>query len=185
MGARRRVLTAIHHPWQLDDDNVAVLTEAARTAPDAVMEVIGRAILDRDRRLVFGADEFQGLFEAIGVESVRRWVAAHGREHLRWIARHLLSPTLDAEGNVTIPPLTKWLFTECDDDQRAFEWFLMGRHHMVRAWVGDQRAQKRAEMAPFLSHKVRRVREWAEYEIRSEERETAYFLQRDEEDQRL
>jgi hypothetical protein len=179
------VMTLPSHPWRLDDGNVSVLAEAGALAPDRVMEVIGGAILDRDRRAIFGIDVYGGLFESIGLEAVRRWVAAFGSEHLHWLARHFPSPHLDAAGAVEVPPLTEWLFTECVSNQKAFDWFLMGRNGGARFWSGDQTEQKRAEMAPFLAHPLPRVREWAEYEVRSAEREAEFFRRYDEEDERL
>jgi hypothetical protein len=149
------------------------------------MGVIGRALLDPDRRGIFGAAVYTGLFDAIGVNNVRRWVDTHGSEYLRWIARHFASPHVDDQGQVGVPPLTEWLFTNREDDQRAFEWFLMGRHSGAKVWTGDQTAETRAEMEPYLQHPLRRVREWAEYEIRSAEHEADWFRQRDEEGERL
>jgi hypothetical protein len=180
-----KVMTGPSHPWRLDDGNVGVLAEAGALAPDRVMEVIGRAILDRDRQTIFGVDDYQGLFESISLEAVRRWVAAFGSEHLHWLARHFPSPRLDAAGAVEVPPSTEWLFTECVSNQKAFEWFLMGRNRGAGVWLGDQTAQKRAEMAPFLTHPLPRVREWAEYQVGSVEREAEFFRRCDEEDERL
>ena len=86
------VLTGPINSWRFDEETVAVLRESARLAPERVMEVIGGAILDRERRSAFGVHVYHGLFEAIGVDAVKRWVDMHGRENLRWIARHLASP---------------------------------------------------------------------------------------------
>ena len=179
------VMTTPDHPWRFDRENVPLLAEAARRDPDGVMGVIGGAILDPNRRLVFGVGVFRGLFEAVGLDAVRRWVEAHGPETLRWIARHFPSPTLGEGGEVVVPPLTAWLFTEREADQHAFEWFLMGRHHGASVWRGDQTSEVRAEMEPFLGHPLPRVREWAEDQIRFADCEANWFRQRDEEIERL
>lgn len=173
------------HPWRFGKENVKVLREAARLAPDGVMEVVGLAILDRNRRAIFGIDVYHGLFETIGVHALKRWVDDHGQEHLRWIARHFGSPALEPTGQVVIPPLTHWLFTEREDDQRAFEWFLMGRHSGARMWSGNQLPRKREEMEPFRQHPLRRVQEWAAYEIQFTEREDERFRQLEDESERL
>ena len=81
--------------------------------------------------------------------------------------------------------MTEWLFTEREDDQEAFEWFLRGRTEGAQWRPGDHTAAKRAEMEPYLQHPLRRVREWAEAEIRFEEREAEWFQQHDEEGERL
>ncbi len=80
------VLTGPSHPWRFDTENVEMLARAGAHAPERVMEVIGRAILDRDRRAIFGIDVFAGLFEAIGLQAVRNWVAANGQDQLHWLA---------------------------------------------------------------------------------------------------
>jgi hypothetical protein len=84
-----------------------------------------------------------------------------------------------------VPPLTDWLFREHEGDNEAFGWFLMGRHSAtVWSQADVDPARRRQEMRPFLEHELRRVREWAEYEIRQEEREAAFFRELDEEDER-
>jgi hypothetical protein len=40
------------------------------------------------------------------------------------------------------------------------------------------------QMQPFLSHELRRVREWAEYEIKVEENEASFLQEWREEDER-
>jgi hypothetical protein len=179
------VMTGPSCPWRLDDGNTEVLAEAARRDPDGVMEEIGRAVLDPYRRGIFEVDVFDGLFEAVGVDAVRRWVDEHGRETLPWVARHLASPSVGPGGEVVVPPLTAWLFTAHEDDREAFDWFLMGRHGGASKWSGDRVADRAAEMAPFRAHPLRRVRDWAAYEVRWAEREAAWFRRHDEEDGRL
>ena len=109
----------------------------------------------------------------------------HGGEKLRWISRHFNSPSRDARGETTLPPLTEWLFTKREDDQAAFEWFLMGRRSGARMWSGTQSAEKQAEMQPYLQHPLRRVREWAEDEIRFYVNEDARFREFEDESERL
>ncbi len=179
------VMTGPDSAWRFDDDNVRLLAGAARLDPDGVMEAIGRAILDPDRRGMFAVDVFEGLFEAIGLDAVRRWVGRHGPDTLKWVARHLASPSLDAAGEVAVPPLTGWLFTDREGDQEAFEWFLMGRRSAAGWWTAERAKARPAELAPFLTHPLRRVREWAQYEVESAEREAAWFRRYDEEAGRL
>ncbi|HYH66983.1 MAG TPA: hypothetical protein VD866_19970, partial [Urbifossiella sp.] len=100
------LMTGTDHPWRFAEENAEVLAAAAGRAPRAVMEVIGGAILDPARRTIFGVDVIHGVFEAVGVDEVRRWVAGHGPEALRWIARHLASPTVGPVGEVVVPPVT-------------------------------------------------------------------------------
>jgi len=173
------------HPWRFGEDNVTVLIQAARLLPHGVMEVIGRYLLDRSRRSMFAVAVYHGLFDAVGVDTVRQWVNEHGGEHLRWIARHFPSPTTNALGIIEISPVTEWLFTEREEDQRAFEWFLMGRRSGARMWSGNQATAKRAEMQPYLAHPLRRVREWAADEIRFYTNEDELFQEFKDESDRI
>ncbi len=170
-----------------DDEDVDVLTRAAAFDPSGVMEVVGEVIRDRHRRAFFGLATLHGLFEAIGLPHVAAWLEQHGRKHLRWLARHFPSPHLDESGRPTLPPLTEWLFREHEADDDAFRWFLMGRHSRGAVWspADVDPIRRRQEMQPFLKHELRRVREWAEHELRHEEQEATFFREMDEEDERL
>jgi hypothetical protein len=84
-----------------------------------------------------------------------------------------------------VPPLTDWLFRENENDDEAFEWFLMGSHSgMVSRQTEVNPVRRREELRPFLEHEPRRVREWALHEIRHEEREAKFFRELSEEDER-
>jgi hypothetical protein len=150
------------------------------------MEAVGSAVLDPERRPIFGIACFHGLLEAIGLQHVAAWVELNGQEYLRWLARHFESPRLDEAQQVSIPSLTQWLFQEHEADDNAFQWFLMGRHSGT-VWTSGEvdPTRKRREMEPFLGHQLRRVREWALYEIREEERFAQHFAEMDEEVERL
>lgn len=173
------------HPWRLDDGHAEVLVAAARQAPAVVMAVIGRAILNPATRMVFSVDVLHGVFEAVGVDAVRGWVDEHGPDTLRWIARHLASPSVGPGGEVVVPPVTRRLFTDREGDQEAFESFLSGRHSGAFFSPDDLASQTREAMAPFLAHPLRRVREWAEDEVRFAERHQAWLHEGDLEDDRI
>jgi hypothetical protein len=168
-----------------DPENVEVLARAATVSPSDVMEVVGEALLDRNRRTIFGVTVFHGLFEAIGLKYIVPWLERHSRGYLRWMARHFPSPYLDPTGRPVVPALTDWLFREHEGDNEAFEWFLMGCHSgglWTRGEVNPD--QKRQDMQPFLEHELRRVREWAEYQIRHEERNADFFRDLEDEGER-
>ncbi len=168
-----------------DGEVVAVFSRAASFDPAAVMEVVGASVLDPKRRTIYGVAVIHGLFESIGVKHVSEWVAQHGEDALPWLARHFQSPYLDKDGRPALPPLTEWLFRDHENHQKAFEWFCMGRSDRVFSEVDVDPTQKRTQMQPFLSHELRRVREWAEYEIKIEENEAKFFEEwREEGDRR-
>jgi hypothetical protein len=130
------------------------------------MEEVGRAILDRERRVLFGVHIFRGLFEAIGLPVVQEWVAAHGVKQIRWLARHLASPYLDQAGQAVIPPLTAWFLEACEGDDRAFREFCAGRHDFeFRSGPPESRDALERRLQPFREHSLPRVREWVSYEL--------------------
>ena len=133
--------------WSGGDPVVEVMAAVSARDPTGTMEAVGSALLDPARRPMFGVAIFRGLFEAIGLQVVSDWVAKYGDENIKWIARHLKSPYLGQDGEVVVPPLTKWFFEEHEDDQRAFEWFLMGGSNGVRTWTGDDAGNEESDAA--------------------------------------
>jgi hypothetical protein len=156
----------------LEDLTLAVLLDLAKRHPRLVMDALGRRLLDPERRLFFGLLRFRGLFEAIGLPEVRRWVSEHGAEPVRYIARHLENPCLQA-GELFIPPVTEWVMAEYGADERVFREFCMGRHafEIQEGHARDRRAGLEQAMGPFLQHRLPWVRRWAEYELAENVRE--------------
>ncbi len=158
----------------------------ASTAPAQVMEAIGRAILDPDRRSLFRAFVFRGLFEAIGAETVRGWVEANGREQTLYIARHLASPYVDEGGCPIVPPLTEWLLTTFETDEKVFREFCVGRHsNEARFGPVESREELQRKLAPFREFPIRRVRDWVAYELAYRDAEEKWDAQSDDELERL
>lgn len=162
-----------------------LVADLAALYPKLVMDAIGNVVLDEGRNYVFEIDSFPGLFEAIGLEVVSLWAGGHDRRYLPKIARHLSSPYPDDGGLPEIPPLTEWLFTVGEADDEAFRAFLAGRHLEVRTWERDRISDPEGRWAPFLDHPLRRVREWAEYEIDSERQWAAWNRTEDDEWERI
>jgi hypothetical protein len=167
----------------LRDESLEILTALAREHPAPVMEAIGRAILDPKRRVFFGIDVYRGLFEAIGLPTIREWIRTQGPDKAVWFARHLPSPSLASDGTPVLPPLTEWLLTEYEGSDDVFQEFCAGRHSFeVRVGPASARTWEiERSMRPFLSHPLRRVREWAEYELESHRRDVEFDQRRDDE----
>jgi hypothetical protein len=156
----------------LEDITLQVLRDLARQHPRMVMDAVGRRLLDPDRQPFFGLLSFQGLFEAIGLPEVQRWITEHGSEPVQYIARHLDSPHLQ-DGVTFIPPVTGWVMTEFGSDDRVFQEFCMGRQAFEAQWghARDRRAELERAIGPFLQYEVPWVRRWAEYELKENERD--------------
>lgn len=142
------------------------LTALASTDPDQVMEALGARMLEEGRSYLFFVAVFRDLFEAIGLDAVRGWVARSGVEGARRIARHVESPSPTPGDPLHVPPLTLWLLTEFESDDRTFREFCAGRHSLdVIVGSPDHPAEVEDRVKAYLEHPARRIREWAQYEI--------------------
>ncbi|MFO0964944.1 MAG: hypothetical protein U0793_05050 [Gemmataceae bacterium] len=153
----------------LQDLILPPLLALARTHPRMVMEAIGQRILDPARRPFFSLLSFQGLFDAIGLGEVQRWLGQH-EDMARYIARHLSSPRIQ-DGSPVIPVVTDWVMTEFEGDDRVFTEYFGGRHafQIREGHARDRRAELEQSLQPFRSHEKAWIRRWAEYELRENE----------------
>ena len=137
--------------------------------------------------MAFGMWVFPGLFEAIGLPVVKDWVRKHGARYAKYIARHVESPAVDQDGKPSIPPLTEWLLTEFEENKEVFSSFCAGRHSFETRFghARDHRAEIETQVRPFLNHRLRRVREWAQYELHLSDVKIKMDDDDDEEFQRL
>lgn len=77
------------------------------------------------------------------------------------------SPLPTRDNAVQVPPLTEWLLSEFEDDDRVFDEFCVGRYTR-EMYIGSMSLyfeDTEERMKPYLNHPLRRIREWAEYEI--------------------
>ena len=150
------------------------------------MDAVGRRLLDPARRPFFSLHRFQGLFEAIGLAEIERWVTEHGREPIRYIAYQLDSPRLQ-NNEAVIPPVTEWVMTQFSGDDRVFREFCAGRH-AFEVQVGharDRRADVERAVGPFRDHALPWARRWAEWELRENERDAERDDYMDDRQERL
>lgn len=158
----------------------------AREHPTMAMDAIGRWIMDEERGPVFCIWEFRGLFDAIGVETVRPWVKERGVTAAVRIARHLDGPRLDDDGSPLVPELADWLLTEFEAEDRVLSEFCMGRHSGVVRWGGARDRQEEVErlVQPFRNHRQQWIERWIDYELQHLEREIKRHDQDEEEMER-
>ncbi len=132
-----------------------------------VMASLGNVILDDNKYWRFYLGENRELIGSIPFEIIAEWINRNGVEAARRIARQLPVPYLDAGGEPQVPGLTEFIFKEFEDDEKVFREFCIGVHNF-QMYSGDIAAQmeQEAEIAKkFLNHPLRRIREWAKYEI--------------------
>lgn len=180
-----RVATEARLDLDLDltDGALDLLNQLAQKAPHTVMEAIGAKALDPKTRSVFFYQSFRGLFETIGLADVKEWLARAGSDGAVAIARHLLSPMPTAADPTQVPPLTEWLLSEFEDNDSVFDEFCAGRH-AGQIFFGSLSAPfegTEERMQPYLTHRLRRIREWAQYEIANAKGMRAWDIQREAE----
>jgi hypothetical protein len=180
-----RVATEPRLDLDLDLENGAVnaLHQLAEKTPQSVMEAIGERALDPNTRMVFFYRNFSGLFESIGLDVVKEWTGRVGSDGALAIARHLFSPMPSVVDPTQIPPLTEWLLSEFENNGDVFEEFCAGRHS-GQIFVGSLSAAFEGieeQMQPYLNHRLRRIREWAQYEIANAKGMRALDIQRETE----
>jgi hypothetical protein len=150
------------------------LVSLAENYPGMVMDVVGTRLLDPQKRLFFALHRFEGLFEAIGLGEVQRWLAENGSESVRYIAHQSETPHLK-NGKPFIPPVTDWVMSQFGADERVFRDFCTGRH-ALEVQVGhprERREELQRTVGPFLDHALPWVRQWAEWELQENERDAA------------
>ncbi len=158
-------------------------TNRASRNPSEAMEAIGRWILDDERGPVFCICEFRGLFDAIGLETVRPWVQRHGAVAAVRIARNLNGPSLDDKGNPIVPELANWVLTEFETEDRVLREFCIGRHSGDVRWghARDHQAEIEKLVKPFRDVPRPWVQQWAKYELDDLELEIRRDDQREDE----
>ena len=132
-------------------------------------------MLDKDKQWLFHVQKF-AVFSCLPYEVIIRWLDEKGVEGVLRLARHVPPPFL-AEGKPSLHPLTEYLLDKFEANDRVFREFVAGVH-AFKGYFGDIAAQKEgeAEVArKFRSHRLRRVRQWADFEIESATQNAAMF----------
>jgi hypothetical protein len=149
--------------------------------PEQVMEAIGVRMMDEKTRNQFFYRKFPVL-TALPIEVTKSWLLRVGVKGAQAIARHLQAPFVDNNGP-QVPPLTAFVLTEFEDDQRTFAEFVAGVHS-YQAYVGsyaDAREREGSLAKVFLTSPVKRIREWAAQEVRRAEEEARIHSIQEEE----
>ncbi|MBI2840300.1 MAG: hypothetical protein HYX75_18440 [Acidobacteria bacterium] len=149
--------------YALSDDAEKVSVVLARANPDEVMREVGRLLLSSRHGRRLDITHGRSLFSAIPHENTMNWLRSNGRRGAQKIARFLPAPRSTPDGQMFVPPLTEFVLTEFEDDESVFDEFCAGSWY-VGGLAGDiaGRYREAEESAKrFLSHPLRRVREWA------------------------
>jgi hypothetical protein len=170
------ILDALTGDWfnylMREKELVSLLVDCAAANPRFAMDAVGQRLLNPARRNRFCFTRLPELFEAIGVESIKGWIAQHGHNLLHYIVPHLASPKME-DGKPFIPAVTEWVFTDFENDEGIFRAYCTGRHdtEVQVTYAGNRRPALERALEPFRNHPLRRVRDWAEYELQSKYRD--------------
>jgi hypothetical protein len=129
------------------------------------MEEVGSLMLSSETGWHFFLGKYP-VFTALPTPVVIAWLARHGVEAAQRIARHLPRPFLDG-GSPSLHPLTEYVLRVYESDDRTFNEFCAGVHsfQMYTGDIAGTREREADEAKLFLDHPLRRVREWAQFEI--------------------
>jgi hypothetical protein len=158
----------------------ACLVGFARLHPEKVMKRFGEAVLDPANGWRLRIGYYSSVLSALPIAVVQDWLQKAGVAGATRIARHLDHPFVK-DGQAIVPPLAQFVLERFDDDA-VFQEFCGGGR--FRSYLGDIAAQHEAEAdvaRQFLTHPLKRIREWAAFEMKMARHEVDFWRQREEE----
>ena len=163
-----------------------ILVDLAKSHAEVVMRRVGEIILDDEQAWRFEIGEYRFLIRNLPLDAIKQWLHSVGAAGARRIASQLALPYLDENDRPVVPPLTEFVLSEFEDDEDTFKKFCSGSHYSLQVYDGVSdlvsHKHKEAEIARnFLNYPLRRVREWAQYEIDSCQEDAKYWHQIEEE----
>jgi hypothetical protein len=163
-----------------------ILVDLAKSHAELVMRRVGEVILDDEQAWRFEMGEYRFLIQNLPLDAIKQWLRSVGVAGAKRIAPQLALPYLDEKDRSVVPPLTEFVLSEFEDDEDTFRKFCSGSHYGLQVYDGVSglisHKHKEAEIARnFLNYPLRRVREWAQYEIDSCQRDAKHWHQIEEE----
>ncbi len=146
-----------------------ILVDLAPSNPDLIMKRVGEVMLDEQKGWHFFIEKYRFLIESLPLDVMKNWLTSVGVAGALKVARQLPIPFINEEGEPIVPPLTEFVLSTFEDDEETFQQFCHGSHGL-QVYMGNMKFQKEREVEDakkFLDHPLRRVREWAEYQIES------------------
>jgi hypothetical protein len=168
--------------YEFSQQGEGIIAEVAQRYPEQVMEVVGEQMTQGEQRQKFFFRKFP-VIGSLPFEVVVAWLKRVGVDGARAIARHLQPPSLDGNGNARILPLTEFVLTYFEDDDRTFSEFVAGVHSF-QVYTGSFSSAREGEASvakTFLGTPIRRIREWAQLEFAQAEADARIQSIREEE----
>ncbi|WP_196008175.1 hypothetical protein [Clostridium tyrobutyricum] len=151
----------------LQESTLDILKKLGENYSNIIVSKLGKVFIDREDISVF-VMPYKGLFESFDIDEVKKWVNKNGEDAAVVIARSLNSPEPKENNSLYVPELTEWILEKFETSDRVFNEFTAGRYSMQAVWVGEKIEEHDnlvKKMQPYLKHRLRRIREWAQWEI--------------------
>ena len=152
------------------------LGKFAETNPEIAMDALGEMMQDDETAIHFRVERLSS-FLALPPRVLGDWLDRHGVEGAMVVAHHIPAPYLDVDETPMLHPLTELFLAKYAEDDRVFNEYV-GHLHQLQVYKGDiaQLKENEADVArKFLGHRIARVVDWANYEIKDATREAARF----------
>lgn len=175
---------AVKGDFSMQDEAACELSVYIGKEPGIVLSVLGPMLLEPSALWTFGGGRRGTVLISFPVDVLIQWIVQNGVDAARLVASHMPSPHLDGAGAPVVPPLTAFVLEKFESDDRVFSTFCSSRHNL-QMYSGDIAAlhEEEAKLAEkFRTHVLRRVREWAEQEVRWGRQDAKYWRQHNEED---
>jgi len=154
-----------------------VLRELASRDSVAVTHEFCKALFNDEWQWRLTYRSLRELVPLLSEEELRAWLETVGVEAARRLAPHLPMPTIDEDGTPDVPSITQYVLDRFEDDEDVFEAFVFAGH-AFQVYSGDIVSQKRKESdlaRKFRDHPLRRIRQWAEYEVAETSKQAAWW----------
>lgn len=150
----------------LQEKAVKVLIAIGEVDNRLVLKQLKRVMLDENVGWHFFIGNYKELFAALDQTELSEWIESEGIEIAKRCAKHLPRPFIAATGEAVVPAITEFVLERFGDDQIVFSEFMTGAHGEVFRGSAATRSEQDAELAKkFLSHRSKKIREWAAAEI--------------------
>ncbi len=156
--------------YPMKGEGEKLLAELAQSHPVEMMEAVGNRITDDTTKDYFFVRKFSFL-AAMPFDVVKGWLTKVGVVGARAIARHLVAPSVAADGRPHVDQLTRFVLTTFEDDDRTFSEFVAGVHSYQGYWgsYSEARQKEALQAKAFLNDGSRRIRQWAVLEMQKAE----------------
>jgi hypothetical protein len=168
--------------FSIHEEATKELTSFIAKEPALCLSIYGPMLLAGDP-WPFGVGRRGHALRAFTFDVMKRWIEENGLPAARVAAPSLPLPCVAGDGSEIVDPLTELVLERFEDDDDVFSGFAHGRHN-GQVYVGDIASQRHAEgtrATAFLTHRLRRVRQWAEEEAASARSEAQWWREHHEE----